>query len=65
MLSFVELLLVVLVALLIFAPERLTGIGKTLGETIRDFKKALDGKSDIDVTDTVKHLPKDDKSDLT
>lgn len=63
MLSFAELLLVVLVALLIFAPEKLTGIGRSLGEAVRDFKKALDGKSDIDITETAKRLPDDEKSD--
>lgn len=63
MLSFAELLLVALVALLIFAPEKLTGIGRSLGEAVRDFKKALDGKSDIDITETAKRLPDDEKSD--
>jgi len=40
--------LVVLVAVLIlFGPKRLPEIGKGLGEAIREFKKALNGPSNV------------------
>jgi sec-independent protein translocase protein TatA len=40
-LSPVHWLLVIIVALLIFGPGRLAGVGKGLGEGIRQFKKGL------------------------
>lgn len=35
-----EVLVIIIVALLVFGPERLADIGKTLGKTIHDFRKA-------------------------
>lgn len=40
-LSPVHWLLVIVVALLLFGPGRLAGVGKGLGEGIRSFKKGL------------------------
>lgn len=46
-----EVLLILLVAFIIFGPSRLPKIGETLGETIRKFRKELDGKdSEADKT---------------
>lgn len=46
-LSPVHWLLVIVVALLLFGPGRLAGVGKGLGEGIRSFKKGLnDDESD-------------------
>jgi sec-independent protein translocase protein TatA len=39
-----HLLLILIVALLVFGPKNLPAIGKGLGESIRGFKKALDGE---------------------
>ncbi len=39
-----ELLLVFAVAMLIFGPSKLAGLGKGLGEGIRSFKSALDDR---------------------
>jgi sec-independent protein translocase protein TatA len=39
-----ELLIVFAVALLIFGPSKLAGLGKSLGEGIRGFKSALDDR---------------------
>ncbi len=36
-----ELLVILLVCLLLFGPHRLSEIGKSLGEGIREFKKAV------------------------
>ena len=41
-LGFSELLLIAGIALLLFGPSRLPGLGKSLGEAIRGFKKGLD-----------------------
>lgn len=38
-----HLLVIFVVALLIFGPKNLPAIGKGLGESIREFKKALSG----------------------
>jgi sec-independent protein translocase protein TatA len=46
-LSPVHWLLVIVVALLLFGPGRLAGVGKGLGEGIKSFKKGLnDDESD-------------------
>ena len=39
--GFPELLLVMVIALLVFGPSKLPSIGKSLGEAIRGFKKAM------------------------
>lgn len=39
-LGFSEMVLIFVIALVVFGPERLPGIGKTLGQTIREFRKA-------------------------
>jgi sec-independent protein translocase protein TatA len=43
-----DLLVVLLIVLLIFGPKRLPGLGKTLGQGIREFKESITGKSDDD-----------------
>jgi sec-independent protein translocase protein TatA len=44
-----QLLAIVVIVLVIFGPSRLPGLGKSLGEAIRGFKKGLDN-DEIDVT---------------
>jgi len=63
-LSIWHLLLFLGIVLLFFGPSRLPGLGKSLGEGLRNFKKGLTGSSDIDVTDSAKRLEdeKDKKS---
>jgi sec-independent protein translocase protein TatA len=39
-----EILVILVVVLLIFGPGRLGELGKSLGEGIRNFKKALQGE---------------------
>ena len=36
-----ELILLFAIALLLFGPQRLAGIGSTLGKTIREFRRSL------------------------
>jgi sec-independent protein translocase protein TatA len=38
-----HLIVIFLIALVVFGPKNLPGLGKGLGEAIRGFKKALDG----------------------
>jgi sec-independent protein translocase protein TatA len=56
MLSLTHLLLIGLILLLIFGPTKLPALGHTFGETARNFRKALRGEEDIDVTDSVKRI---------
>lgn len=67
-LGFPELILLLAVVLLLFGPSKLPGLGKSLGEAIRGFKKGVNDDS-RDVTpkeqltenqaDTVKDKSKD------
>ncbi len=41
-----ELALILGIALLLFGPSRLPGLGKSVGDAIRGFKKGMDGESD-------------------
>lgn len=41
-----HLLLIFLVALLVFGPKNLPALGKSLGESIREFKKAIAPQDD-------------------
>jgi sec-independent protein translocase protein TatA len=51
-----HLLILLGIILLFFGPSRLPGLGKSLGESMRNFKKGLSGDADIDVTDSAKRL---------
>jgi len=42
-LGFPEIALILVIALLIFGPSKLSGVGRGLGEGIRNFKKAMSG----------------------
>lgn len=44
--SFTEILLILLVVLLLFGAGKLPEIGKSLGEGLRNFKKALSGEEE-------------------
>jgi len=54
--GFPELLLILGVALLIFGPKRLAGLGGALGQTIRDFQRSLKGLED-EVGSSVDDVP--------
>ena len=44
-----QILLVLVIVLLIFGPKRIPGIGKSLGEAIRNFRNSLtDAKKESD-----------------
>lgn len=48
-LSFWHLIIILVIVLLLFGPNRLPNLGKSVGEAIRGFKKGLEG-DEIDVT---------------
>lgn len=57
--SWVQIAIIVVIALIFFGPGRLPGLGKSLGEAIRGFKKGItsddDGEKTIDVTESDKN----------
>jgi sec-independent protein translocase protein TatA len=55
-----ELLIILFVILLIFGAPRLPQIGDALGRSILNFRKALKGQNEIDVTPKKKDLPPGD-----
>lgn len=65
MLSSTEIIIIVFIAVLIFGAGRLPQIGDALGRSIRNFKRAVKGENEIDVTprDAPKQVPpgEDDK----
>lgn len=44
--SWLELLVVLLIALLIFGPSKLPQLGKAIARTIREFRKTMAGEND-------------------
>ena len=48
-----QILIVAVIVLLLFGPKRIPGLGKSMGEAIRGFKKGLN-EDEIDVTESVK-----------
>ena len=47
-----QILIVLLIVLFIFGPKRIPGLGKSLGEAIRDFRKGLKGSSSSNEEDS-------------
>jgi sec-independent protein translocase protein TatA len=57
-----HLLLIFFIALLVFGPKKIPDLGKSLGESIREFKKAI--AQDDERTDSAAETP-EQKSELT
>lgn len=65
-LGWTEILLLLGLALLLFGPSRLPGLGKSMGEAIRGFKKGLSDREDTPATRDVKeHLDQQSQSSKT
>ena len=61
-----HLLIILVIALIIFGPGRLPELGKGLGKSLREFKKAMsDVNKEINVTPEAKETPKDIASPTT
>ena len=54
--SLSHLLILGIVILLCVGPSRLPRLSRSLGEGVRNFKKAMRGESDVDITDSVKRI---------
>jgi sec-independent protein translocase protein TatA len=55
-----HLIIILVIAIVIFGPKKLPELGKGLGKSIREFKKAMeDINKDVDVTPEVKETPKE------
>lgn len=52
-----QVLLVVGLLVLLFGPKRLPGLGKSIGESIKGFKKGI-SDDEIDVTDSSEKIEK-------
>lgn len=56
-----HLIILFIIILLIGGGARLARASKGLGKGVREFKKGLHGKGDIDITDSVKRINNDDE----
>ena len=55
----IHVIIILVIALVIFGPGKLPELGKGLGKSIREFKKAMSNiNKDVDVTPEVKETPK-------
>ena len=55
-----HMIVILAIALIIFGPGKLPELGKGLGKSIREFKKAMaDADKDIDVTPEAKEPPRE------
>ncbi len=54
-----HLIIILVIALLIFGPSRLPELGKGLGKSIRDFKKALSDDEKNSFIEVKKDTPQD------
>lgn len=50
MIGFWEFILIIFILLLLFGARKLPEIGESLGKGLKNFKNALKGKDEIDVT---------------
>lgn len=49
-LGFGEMIILLIIVLLVFGAGKLPQIGDALGKSIKNFKRAADGRDEIDVT---------------
>ncbi len=49
-----ELILILIIGLVVFGPGKLPGVGKALGQSIKEFKQANSDDKTIDVADNNK-----------
>ncbi|MHB0975845.1 MAG: twin-arginine translocase TatA/TatE family subunit [Candidatus Aquicultorales bacterium] len=54
-----ELIIILVIVLLVFGPKRLTGAGKALGESLREFKKSVNDKDEKETKEVVESKPAD------
>lgn len=57
-LGWTEILLILVVLLLIFGPSKLPQLGKSVGESLKEFKKSMKGVSEEETADESKDVQK-------
>ncbi len=63
-LGFTELIIILIIVLLVFGAGKLPQIGDALGKSIKNFKRASDGRDELDVSPRKDHREiEGDKSD--
>ena len=60
-----ELIIIGIIALLIFGPKKLPELGKGLGKSIRDFKDAMNEKSEPEEDTTKKKESEKEREQVT
>jgi sec-independent protein translocase protein TatA len=55
-----EMIMILVIVLIVFGAGKLPEIGGALGKSIRNFKKASDGKEEIEIKPETKHKSGDD-----
>lgn len=60
-----EITVIIILALLFFGPSRLPGLGKSMGEAIRGFKKGISGQDEEPKQRDVTELNHDSETDKT
>lgn len=58
-----EIILILVLALVVFGGSRLSGVGKALGQSIREFKKEVGTEDDKKAEETVEPTPGENDSD--
>lgn len=59
-----HLIIILVILLIIFGPGKLPEIGKGLGKSIRDFKKAMSGEDDKPSTEVKKEIASQDTIEI-
>ncbi len=59
--SLPELIIILVIVLVVFGAGRLPELGGALGKSIRNFKKAADGKEEVEIK---QHTEGSDKKDM-
>jgi sec-independent protein translocase protein TatA len=57
-----HLLIILVIALVVFGPGKLTDVGSSLGKAMRGFKKSMSELTDGEGTNNVRMEDKDDKA---
>lgn len=63
-LGFPELAIILVIALIIFGPGKLPALGKSVGETIKEFKKGSSELMNFNKTETSENSQTETKADI-